>query len=62
MRFVALRMDDWRALENEYPTVVAENFIDPRTLPNLMTELTDETLPENARARLERMVERNRRR
>jgi hypothetical protein len=37
----------------------AENFIDPRKLPNLMTELTDEKLPANARARFERMLERN---
>src|SRR5262245_12396779 len=26
-------------------TAVAENFIDPRQLPNLMTELTDDKLP-----------------
>ena len=46
-------------LEKANPAVVAENFIDPRRLPNLMTELTDEKLPANARARFGRMLNRN---
>ena len=46
-------------LEKANAAVVAENFIDPRKLPNLMTELTDEKLPANARARFERMLNRN---
>jgi hypothetical protein len=58
----ALSAAEWCELEKANAAVVAENFIDPRKLPNLMTELTDEKLPANARARLERMVERNRRR
>ena len=55
----ALSLADWRELEEANPEVVAENFIDPRKLPNLMTELTDQKLPANARARFERMVNRN---
>lgn len=30
-------------LDKDNPGVVAENFLDPRRLPNLMTRLTDET-------------------
>jgi len=58
--FAALSIVDWRELEKANAAVVAENFIDPRKLPNLMTELTDEKLPANARARFERMLNRNR--
>jgi hypothetical protein len=58
--FAALSVADWRGLEKANPSVVAENFIDPRKLPNLMTELTDEKLPASARARFERMLERSR--
>lgn len=57
--FAALRVADWRELENSNAAAVAENFIDPRKLPNLMTELTDDSLPARARARFERMVARN---
>ncbi len=57
--FAALRVADWRELEKANAAVVAENFIDPRKLPNLMTELTDEKLPANAGARLARMLNRN---
>jgi hypothetical protein len=57
--FAALSVADWRELEKGNAAVVAENFIDPRKLPNLMTELTDEKLPANARARFERMLKRN---
>jgi hypothetical protein len=58
--FAALSVADWRELEKANAAVVAENFIDPRKLPNLMTELTNEKLPANARARFERMLNRNR--
>jgi len=57
--FAALSMADWRELEKANAAAVEENFIDPRKLPNLMTELTEEKLPANARARIKRMVERN---
>jgi len=57
--FAALSVADWCELEKANPAVVAENFIDPRKLPNLMTELTDEKLPVSARARFERMLNRN---
>lgn len=57
--FAALSGADWRELEKADAAVVAENFIDPRKLPNLMTELTDERLPANASARFERMLKRN---
>jgi len=56
----ALTIADWQVLERISPAVVAENFIDPRRLPNLVTELTDEMLPVDARARFERMLNRNR--
>jgi hypothetical protein len=55
----ALSTEDWRELERTNPETVAENFIDPRKLPNLMTELTERDLPVNAQARLQRMAERN---
>jgi len=42
--FAALSVADWQALEQECPAAVAENFIDPRELPNLMTELTAQKL------------------
>jgi hypothetical protein len=57
--FAALSVADWNELEKANAAVVGENFIDPRKLPNLMTELTDEKLPANARARFERMLNRN---
>lgn len=59
--FAALSVADWRELERANSVAVAENFIDPRQLPNLMTELTDHNLPANARARYERMLDRHRR-
>jgi hypothetical protein len=55
----AMSTADWRELEDANAAVVAENFIDPRKLPNLMTELTDEKLPAHARARFERLLHRN---
>jgi hypothetical protein len=57
--FAALSVADWQELENANSAAVAANFIDPRKLPNLMTELTDEKLPPLAKARLKRMLERN---
>jgi hypothetical protein len=57
--FAALSVADWRELEKANAAVVAENFIDPRKLPNVMTELTDKKLPPNARARFERMLKRS---
>jgi hypothetical protein len=57
--FAAVSGVDWHELEKANAAVVAETFIDPRKLPNLMTELTDEKLPPNARARFERMLNRN---
>jgi hypothetical protein len=58
--FAAFSVTDWQELGKASPTAVAENFIDPRKLPNLMTELTEQMLPANARARIQRMDERNR--
>lgn len=55
---IALPVEEWRVLEAAAPQSIAENFIDPRKLPNLMTELTDEKLPAPARLRFERMLER----
>jgi hypothetical protein len=57
--FAALSCADWQLLESECPEVVAENFIDPRKLPNLFTEFTEANLPVPARARYKRMFNRN---
>jgi hypothetical protein len=57
--FAALSVADWRELEKSNAAAVAENFIDPRKLPNLMTELTEKKLPTNARVRFERLLNRN---
>jgi len=56
--FAALGSADWQKLEAANGDAVEENFLDPRKLPNLMTELTQDTLPPKARARVERMIER----
>lgn len=57
--FVALNQEDWGFLEAACPQIVNENFIDPRSLPNLFTEFTEEHLPVPARARYLRMINRN---
>lgn len=60
MGVASLSVADWAALEQSAAESVAENFIDPRKLPNVYTELTDAKLPVAARARHARMLERNR--
>lgn len=57
--FVVLNQEDWGLLEAACLQAVSENFIDPRTLPNLFTEFTEEHLPLPARARYLRMVNRS---
>jgi hypothetical protein len=57
--FAALSNADWQLLEAINPTFVAENFIDPRQLPNVITELTALKLPLAAQARWQRMLDRN---
>jgi hypothetical protein len=57
--FAVLTVAEWNALEASNPQFVAENFIDPRVLPNVMTELSPAKLPSAAFARWERMVKRN---
>lgn len=59
--FVALSQEDWNVLEAECSQAVSENFIDPRSLPNLFTEFTEGHLPVPARARYLRMANRNKR-
>ena len=56
---VALTTEDWAFLQAACPQTVIENFIDPRSLPNLITEITEEHLPVPARARYLRMINRN---
>lgn len=56
--YVALATAEWQSLEREVLDAVVENFIDPRTLPNIFTELTDAKLPVPARARVLRMMNR----
>lgn len=59
MGFCVLPMTEWDDLDRAYPDIVAANFIDPRRLPNIVTELTANTLPGPAKERFERMLERN---
>lgn len=54
----ALPVEEWTKLESALPQMVQENFIDPRLLPNVITDLTDSELPIPARARYLRMVNR----
>ena len=58
MGFCVLPSKEWSELENSYPEVVQANFIDPRKLPNIVTELVDASLPPLARAKFERMISR----
>ncbi|MGV3663956.1 MAG: hypothetical protein ACO1TE_27540 [Prosthecobacter sp.] len=55
----ALSTADWRSLEDRFPEAVSENFLDPRTLPNIINDLIDDHLPPEARARFDRMLARN---
>ena len=54
----AFSVAEWRELQRADPDTVAESFIDPRPLPNLLTELTDEKPAASARARFGRMLDR----
>ena len=60
--FAVLPTADWHSLENGFPQATAENFIRLRAIPSMFTELTDNQPPAAARARFQRMLERNRRR
>ena len=59
--FAVLPAADWQLLDGELPGSVDANFIKLALLPNMFTEMTDEHLPESARARFHRMRDRNRR-
>ena len=58
--FAVLASADWQSLDAELPQAVNENFVKLELLPNIFTEMTDQHLPEAARTRFERMLERNR--
>ena len=58
--FAVLSAADWLSLECEIPQAINENFVRLTLLPNIFTEMTAEHLPKAARARLQRMLERNR--
>ena len=58
--FVVLASTDWQSLEAEISQAVNENFVKLAVLPNIFTEMTDQHLPEAARVRFQRMLERNR--
>ncbi|TWT29975.1 hypothetical protein [Blastopirellula retiformator] len=60
--FAVLPTADWESLDSELSQAVNENFVALAALPNLFTEMTEEHLPEAARLRFERMMERNRQR
>jgi hypothetical protein len=55
--FVPLPSGAWRSLESRYPQQVAENFLDPRPLPNLFTVFVDDDLPEPAKSHWQRVSE-----
>jgi hypothetical protein len=57
--FCVLPKNLWNELEQEYLQFINADFIDPRALPNIVTELVDANLPPLAKARVERMVARN---
>ena len=58
--FAVLASEDWQSLDTTLSQAVDENFIKLALLPNIFTEMTDNDLPEAARARFQRMLERNR--
>jgi hypothetical protein len=58
--FAVLASTDWQSLDAELPQAVNENFVKLALLPNIFTEMADEHLPEAARTRFQRMLERNR--
>jgi len=55
----ALPVEEWTYWESASPQMIEENFIDPRLLPNMITDLTDTDLPIPARARYLRMANRS---
>ena len=58
--FVVLASDEWQSLDSTLSQAVDENFVKLALLPNKFTDMTDDDLPEAARARFQRMLERNR--
>lgn len=58
--FTALPTADWQSLESELSQAIDDNFVKLAQLPNIFTEMSEEHLPEAARARFQRMLERNR--
>ena len=48
--FVALPTAAWRCLERQYPLGVAENFLDPRGLPNLCVDFVGDDFPQPAKS------------
>ena len=59
--FAALSAADWQTLDTELPHPVKANFIKLAELPNIFTGMTDKHLPEEARARFQRMLDGNQR-
>lgn len=59
--FVVLPAADWQLLDAELPESVDANFIKLALLPNIFTGMTEMHLSEAARARFQRMLDRNRR-
>ncbi|TWU22864.1 hypothetical protein Pla52o_23930 [Novipirellula galeiformis] len=58
--FAVLASADWQSLDAELSQAASENFVKLALLPNIFTEMTDQHLPEAARTRFQRMLERNR--
>ncbi|MDV6034909.1 MAG: hypothetical protein F9B45_33425 [Phycisphaera sp. RhM] len=58
--FAVLASADWQSLDAELTQAANENFVKLALLPNIFTEMTDQHLPEVARTRFQRMLERNR--
>lgn len=58
--FAVLTSADWQLLDAELSQAVNQNFVRLASLPNMFTEMTEQHLPEPARSRFKRMLERNR--
>lgn len=59
--FAVLPAADWQLLDAERSASVNANFIKLTLLPNIFTEMADRHFPGAARARFQRMLDRNRR-
>lgn len=62
MGFCVMRAADWQIVEQSNPQLAADLFLKLDGLPNLIDGLSIASLPQGARAAVERMIARNRHR